>query len=195
MSSPFFPVSHCFRGCSKKNLKIYDVINCLNKNLITHFVWYLEKEIRCDIETLSIIRVSNKEHFNGKIMQKMCASKNDRSVVPDPFLILWYKLKQLLHARNSFKNKIFSKRITKKPLKSQLYFFFQTHSLLMNKVFKNKRGLELVTGRSSGYEKSSEKFLYSLYIIWPSLMMLCEAVFEFFQKLHLQIYASQFMTS
>ena len=52
----FFPVSHCFRGWFKKNLKIYDVINCLNKNLITHFVWYLEKEITCDIETLSIDR-------------------------------------------------------------------------------------------------------------------------------------------
>ena len=38
-SSPLFlPVSHCFRGLSKKNLKVYDVINCLNKNLITHFV-------------------------------------------------------------------------------------------------------------------------------------------------------------
>ena len=45
------PVSHCFRGWSKKNLKIYVVISCLNKNLMTHFVWYLEKKIRCDIET------------------------------------------------------------------------------------------------------------------------------------------------
>ena len=68
----FFPVSHCFRGWFKRNLKVYDVINCLNKNLITHFVWYLEKEIRCDIETLSIDRVLNMEHFYGKIMQKMC---------------------------------------------------------------------------------------------------------------------------
>ena len=68
----FFPVSHCVRGWSKKNLKNYDVINCLNENLITHFVLYLEKEIRCDIETLSIDRELNKEHFNRKIMQKMC---------------------------------------------------------------------------------------------------------------------------
>ena len=43
------------------------------KNLITHFVWYLEKEIRCDTETLSIDRVLNKKHFYIKIMQKMCA--------------------------------------------------------------------------------------------------------------------------
>ena len=72
-SSPlFFPVSHCFRGCSKINLKIYDVINCLNKNLITHFVWYLEKKKRYGIETLSIDRVLNKEHFYEKVMQKMC---------------------------------------------------------------------------------------------------------------------------
>ena len=36
-SSPFFlPVSHCFRGCLKISLKVYDAINCLNKNLITH---------------------------------------------------------------------------------------------------------------------------------------------------------------
>ena len=71
-SSPLFlPVSHCVRGCLKINHKVYDVINCLNKNL-THFVWYLEKEKRYDIETLSIDGVSNKEHFYGKIMQKMC---------------------------------------------------------------------------------------------------------------------------
>ena len=61
-----------FRGCSKVNLKIYDVISCLNKNLITHFVWYLQKQKRYDIETLSIDRVLNKEHFYGKVMQKIC---------------------------------------------------------------------------------------------------------------------------
>ena len=57
LSSPlFFPVSYCFRGSSKKNLKVYHVTNCLDKNLLTHLVWYLEKEIRCE------------EHFYGKIM-------------------------------------------------------------------------------------------------------------------------------
>ena len=72
-SSPLFlPVSHCFRVWWKINLKVFDVINCLTKNLITHFVWYLKKEKRYDIETLSIDRVLNKEHFYGKIMQKMC---------------------------------------------------------------------------------------------------------------------------
>ena len=39
----FLPVSQCFRGWSKINL-VYDGINCLNKNLITQFVWYFEKE-------------------------------------------------------------------------------------------------------------------------------------------------------
>ena len=70
---PFFlPVSHCFRGCWKINLKVYDIINCLNKNLITHFVWYFEKAKRYDTETLSIDRVLHKEYFYGKIMQTMC---------------------------------------------------------------------------------------------------------------------------
>ena len=73
--------------------------------------------------------------------------------------------------------------------------FLKTQSLLINKNIKNKRSLELVTFRSSGYETSSKKSLSSLCIIWPSLMMQHKAVFELFQKLHLQIYASQFMAS
>ena len=43
ISSQFYPVSHWLRGCLKIILKFYDVGYCLNKNLITHFVWYLEK--------------------------------------------------------------------------------------------------------------------------------------------------------
>ena len=64
---------------SSKNLKIYDVINCLNKNLITRFVWHLEKEIRYDIETLSTDRELNKEHFYGKIMQKICTKSKPQT--------------------------------------------------------------------------------------------------------------------
>ena len=78
-SSPLFlPVSHCFSGWSKKNLKVYDAINCISKNLITHFVWYLKKEIGCDIEILSIVRVSNKEHFYGKSCGKCAPKASDR---------------------------------------------------------------------------------------------------------------------
>ena len=73
LSSPLFlPVSHYLRSWSKINLKVYDAINCLNKMLITQFVWYLENEKRYDIEPLSIDRVLNKEHFYEKIIQKMC---------------------------------------------------------------------------------------------------------------------------
>ena len=58
-----------------------------------------EKEIRCDIETLSIDRVLNTEHFYIKLMHKKLA--------PDPFLILLNNPKQPLHARNFFENKLF----------------------------------------------------------------------------------------
>ena len=44
-SSPLFlPASHCFRGWSKIKLKVYNIIKCLTKKLITHFVWYLGKK-------------------------------------------------------------------------------------------------------------------------------------------------------
>ena len=65
--SLFIPVTHCFGGWSKINLKVHDVIiNCLNKNSITHFVWYYEKEKSYDIETLSIDGVSDNEYFISK---------------------------------------------------------------------------------------------------------------------------------
>ena len=78
-----------------------------------------------------------------------------QKLVPDPFLILLYHLKQPLHTRSSFKNKKFWKRIIKKKVN----FIFRTQSLLIYKIIKNKRVLEPVNIHSSGYEKSSEKFL------------------------------------
>ena len=109
----FLPVSYCW-GWSKINLKVCDAINFLNENLITHFVWYLVKEKRYQIETLSTDRVLNKEHLYCKMMQKNVHEK----LVPDLSLILVNNPKQPLHARNSFKNKILWKRIIKKPWKS-----------------------------------------------------------------------------
>ena len=55
------------------------------------------------VETLPIDRVLNKEHFYGKNH----AENLHQKLVPDPFFILVNNLKQPLHARNSFKNKIF----------------------------------------------------------------------------------------
>ena len=60
----------------------------------------------------------------------------------------------------------------------------------MDIFIKKQKGCEIVISWSSGYETSSEKFLYLLYTISPSLMMYCKAVFELFQKSHLQIYAN-----
>ena len=63
-----FPLAFCFREWLKINLKTYDVINCLNKNLITRFIWYLEKEKRYDIETLS----THKYWIRSICMKKPC---------------------------------------------------------------------------------------------------------------------------
>ena len=60
----FISVGHCLRGWwSNINLKVYDIINCLNENLITHFVWYLGKEKKVwqwNIETLTLNTLSIK---------------------------------------------------------------------------------------------------------------------------------------
>ena len=97
-SSPLFlPIRHCFRGWLKINL--YDVISCQNKSLITHFLWYFEKDERHDIKALSIDRVLN---IIRDILQKMCMAH------------LANNLKKSMHARNSFKKKIFWKTVIKK---------------------------------------------------------------------------------
>ena len=133
--------------------KVYDVIKCLNKNLTTHFVWYLGKEKIMTMKLCPLIEYSIKNIFMGKSCRKFEPKYA-------PFLILVNNPKQPLHARNSFKNEIFWNRITKKPLKSQLYFFFKIQSPSMDNVIKNKRGLELAISCSSGCETSSEKFFY-----------------------------------
>ena len=133
----FFPVGHCFRGWSKMNIRVYDVISCLNKDLVAYFVWYLEKEIRFDIWTLSIDGVLNKKFFYGKHLHQ--------KLVPVPFLILVNNPKQPFHTRNYSKNTIFWNRLSKTLKKSNLFFFFRTQSLLMELIIKEKRGLKLVT--------------------------------------------------
>ena len=102
------PFSACWP--LKINLKVYDITNCLSKNSVTHFVWYLKKEKRYDIETLSINEVSDKQYFYRKTMQKMCSKSWSQTSI-----ILENNPKQPLHARNPFKSKIFWERIIKKP--------------------------------------------------------------------------------
>ena len=72
--APFSLCRPLLERMMKINLKVYGVINCLNKNFTTYFVWYLEKGKRHDIGTLAIDRVLNKEHFMEKVCRK-CALK------------------------------------------------------------------------------------------------------------------------
>ena len=54
----------------------------------------------------------------------------------------------------------FERGLPKSVKKSQLFFFFQTQFLLVDKVIKNKRGLETSSKKISGNKTSSEKFYY-----------------------------------
>ena len=96
------------------------------------------------------------EYYIRKFLWKNHAENMNQKPVPDPFLILVNNSKQLLHARKGS----FFEKDCQKAFKKLTLFFLLNQSLLMNKVFKNKRGLELVTSWSSSYETSSEKLLY-----------------------------------
>ena len=72
---------------------------------------------RKKVKTLKLLsndRILNLETFS----RKNRAVNGHQQLVPDPFLILVNISNQTLHARKSFKNKIFFKRIIKKSLKS-----------------------------------------------------------------------------
>ena len=94
-------------------------------------------------------------------MEKSCR-KCAPKAIPDPFLILLNNSEQPLHARISFKNEIFWKRIFKKPLKSYFYLFFRTQSLLIGKLIK--RGLELMTSCFQ-VMKQVQKYSFICYIL------------------------------
>ena len=83
-----------------KNLKVYNVINCLNKNLITHLVCILRKKRGLTLKLID--RVLNKEYF----LWKNHVENVPQNLVLDPFLVLVNHPQQPLHAQNSFKNKI-----------------------------------------------------------------------------------------
>ena len=82
-----------------------------------------------------------------------------QKLVPDPFLILVNDPKQSLHARNSFKNDIL-KEDYQKDFKKLILFFLSSPSLSADKIIKNKKDLELVTIRFSGFKISLKKSLY-----------------------------------
>ena len=73
-----FPLGDCFRGWSKTNIKAYDVIKFLNKKLITRFIWYLEKEKRYDIESLSTDIVLDRGNLYEKPCRKCAPKANPR---------------------------------------------------------------------------------------------------------------------
>ena len=61
-----------------------------------------------------------------------------QKLAPDPFLILLNNPKQPLHARNSFKNKVFYKKIIKK-----LTLFFLSNSVPVNgQSYQKQKGTE-----------------------------------------------------
>ena len=103
-------------------------------------------------------------------MEKLYRKLAPKALVPYSFFILVNNPKQPLFARNSFKSKIFWKGIIKNLKKTKLHFFFPTQSLFMNKVIKNKRGLELVTSLSSVYKTSSKiSYILSDQVWWCNI--------------------------
>ena len=70
LSLLFLPVSHCFSLILKFmiNLKVYDVISCLNKYWIAHFVWYLEEEKTMMLKLCPLIEY----YIRNIFMEKSC---------------------------------------------------------------------------------------------------------------------------
>ena len=95
-----------------------------------------------NIETLSVNRVVNKGHFYERIIN---FGKLQNSCIMQKIIL---------------KIRYFDRGLSKSFIKLTLFFHSNPHSLLMDKIMKNKKSLEPVTSHSSTYKASSEKFLY-----------------------------------
>ena len=110
----FFPISHCFRGWSKKRLKVNDIDN------IFCLIYWEKNKVWWNWNSAHWIEL-NKEHF----LQNNHAEIVHQNLAPDSSLILLNNPKQPLHARNSFRNKVFWKRIIKSLKKFTFIFSFK----------------------------------------------------------------------
>ena len=63
-----------------------------------------------------------------------------------------------MHPKIILEVRYFERVLSKIIKKSNNYFFFQTHSLLMEIILKNKRSLKLVTSLFLGCQMCSEVF-------------------------------------
>ena len=90
-------------------------------------------------------------------MEKSCRKC---AASPRPLFYFGKQPKTAIACKEFLQKQDILKGIIKSLLKIKLYFFFPNQSLLINKVIKNKKGLELVTSPSSGYKISSKKFIY-----------------------------------
>ena len=90
-------------------------------------------------------------------MEKSCRKC---AASPGPLFYFGKQPKTAIACKEFLQKQDILEGIIKSLLKIKLYFFFPNQSLLIDKVIKNKKGLELVTSPSSGYKISSKKFIY-----------------------------------
>ena len=150
-----FLVDNCFRGWSQINIKVYDVINCLNRNLITHFVWYLEKEKGMTLKLRQLIEY----YIRNIFMVNSSSRKSALKASPRP-LFNFGKWLHTTFACRKFCLKIDNLKDDYQKALKILTLFFLSNPVSFNGQDKEKRRLELVTCCSLGWKTSSAKFLY-----------------------------------
>ena len=77
----FFPVGHYFRGWPKIILKNYDVINCLNKNWITHFFDILKRKKHMIFRLCQLIEYQIRNIFMKKSCRKYAPKASPRPLL------------------------------------------------------------------------------------------------------------------
>ena len=130
----FLQVDYCFGGPLQINLKVYDAVNCLNKNIMTHCliswegkkVWHWHFVHRWSIKQ----KIFSWENHAEKLHKKL---------VPDLFIIFVNNPKQPLHARNSFKKRYYERGLWKNFNKGNFSFSFEPSPFQWTKLSKTNR--------------------------------------------------------
>ena len=111
-----------------------------------------------------------------------------QKLIPDPFLILVNNPKQPLHARNSFTNQIFWKRIYKKLLKSQLYFSSEPHVIVMSLICHSNTTCIYLHVIPMSLECTCMSAVCHLYVLVCNLYVTCMYSHVICMSLHMYSY-------
>ena len=129
LTSPHSPLGHCFRGWLKINLKVYEVINCLNRNLHHILLDVLRKKKDMTLKLCHLRGYQTRIIFMKKPCRKCAPKINSR-----PFFNFGKQTQTAIPCKEFFYKSDILKENYQKALRKLILFSFKPHIIRVSLV-------------------------------------------------------------